>query len=437
MCKRAQKKNERKWTSWIYITSFSHTFPAFRLQVSPKSLIFAEKLTTMEYVYDRKTPQKSSGIAQCQERLNYIRKIFHGNWRYITPDGIFGRGTRDAVRQFQVYANISVTGNLDNPTQAHIVLYYDKAKKGYTPAPKAPVSNYQPVSANYTAAPSADFVPVSRNTSSFVDSEWKSLGKDVLSIVEEMAKKTSAADLKTVEAMRKRIADTILSNDATVKRIRASLDRQLLERLNSREMREAAAVDDYMKRVYGAKTHLTTDLKSEALAKRATAEFDLRKLAGKLNKEVEDAAKMADATADAATKAGRVAKGAAVANWAINIGTAGYYIHGMVTAQSDEEYKQYATKLKDTIGTTAIDVGITLGGNIAARAAAGAAGGPAGLVVVGLITVLDVVLLAATGESLSTKIWNFIKSIDWEKVQVYYDYAYMDHTGRRSFGPKY
>ena len=312
------------------------------------------------------------------------------------------------------------------------------------------MSNYQPVSANYTAAPSADFVPVSRNTSSFVDSEWKSLGKDVLSIVEEMAKKTSAADLKTVEAMRKRIADTILANDATVKRIRASLDRQLLERLNSREMREAAAVDDYMKRVYGAKTHLTTDLKSEALAKRATAEFDLRKLAGKLNKEVEDAAKMADATADAATKAGRVAKGAAVANWAINIGTAGYYIHGMVTAQSDEEYKQYATKLKDTIGTTVIDVGITLGANIAARAAAGlhqrghlvnkaagAAGGPAGLVVVGLITVLDVVLLAATGESLSTKIWNFIKSIDWEKVQAYYDYAYMDHTGRRSYGPKY
>lgn len=374
----------------------------------------------MEYVYDRKTPQKSSGIAQCQERLNYIRKIFHGNWRYLTPDGIFGRSTRDAVRQFQVYANISVTGNLDNPTQAHIVLYYDKAKKGYTPAPKAPVSNYQPVSANYTAAPSADFVPVSRNTSSFVDSEWKSLGKDVLSIVEEMAKKTSAADLKTVEAMRKRIADTILANDATVKRIRASLDRQLLERLNSREMREAAAVDDYMKRVYGAKTHLTTDLKSEALAKRATAEFTLREYAGKLNRQVEKAAKEADATADAATKAaakaGKVAKGAAVASWAINIGTAGYYIHGMATAQSDEEYKQYATKLKDTIGTTAIDVGITLGANIAARAAAGAAGGPAGLIVVGLITVLDVGFLAITGESLSTKIWNFLKAVNWSEV---------------------
>ena len=82
-------------------------------------------------------------------------------------------------------------------------------------------------------------------------------------------------------------------------------------------------------------------------------------------------------------------------------------------------------------------MGITVGTNVAVRLAAGSAAGPAGIIAVSIYTAVDLVFLFTTGESLSTSIWHFIQSIDWERAQVYYDYAYMGLNGRRSYGPKY
>lgn len=402
----------------------------------------------MEYIYNRKEPQKSSEIAQYQQRLNYIRKIFHGNWRYLAPDGVFGRGTRDAIRQFQTYANISVTGNLDNPTQANIVVFFEKAKRGYTPAPKAPVSNYQPVNADYSAAPSKDFVPMSGplpqphrpavDTSSIVDSELKSLGKDMMGLVEAVANNIQEKHLKSVADMKKYVAAQFEMEGDRIAKLIARRNNTINARfLQDMRTAEGWGKFDDLAKSWGEESNMKQQYTQKAYDNLSKARKKLQEEAGRnVQQAVERAQRVEKESAQVindATKSaqnmGKVAKGAKVVNWAINVGTAGYYVYGMANAQSDEEFNQYASKLTNTIATTAIDVGITVGTNVAARFAAGAAGGPAGIAVVALFTVIDVVCLATTGESLSSMIWNFLQGVNWGKAMTQYEAVKRDNKG--------
>ena len=403
-----------------------------------KSFIFAEKLATMEYKYNRKeTPKANSVVAQYQKRLNYIRDVFHGNWQRLTTRGIYGRMTRDAVKGFQTYANISPTGNLDHSTQAHIVQYYEKAKRGYTPAPSRPIANYQLANANYTAAPQVDVVatsgprPLSHrpavDTSSIIDSEWKSLGKDMMSIVEEVAKGMKSKDFDRLPILRKYIRQSLDEHSQELNNLRRRMNTVRAKQRDAKAaLWSAGIIDERNKRKYDLNTNWAEEPR-QRLKELERVEKDLQK----------QTTELAEQASKKASKA--LSRGAAVVNWGVNVGTAGYYIYNMVEAESEEEYQEYSKKLTDTMATTAIDVGLTLGANAIARVGAGAAGGPAGIVVATLFTVVDVVCLATTGESLSTKIWEFIKGIDidWDRINTNYNYAYMDMNGRRSFGPKY
>jgi peptidoglycan hydrolase-like protein with peptidoglycan-binding domain len=79
----------------------------------------------MEYYYNfgEKT-QKSDEIRRFQERLNKIRTALHGNWDYLEPNGVFDQNTYRAVQQFQMFAGIMKTGNLDMATQTAIDVQY-------------------------------------------------------------------------------------------------------------------------------------------------------------------------------------------------------------------------------------------------------------------------------------------------------------------------
>ncbi|MBR5688062.1 MAG: peptidoglycan-binding protein [Prevotella sp.] len=398
--------------------------------------------------------------------LNNIREIFHGQWKHLSPDGVFGRGTRDAVKQFQIYANISVTGVLDENTQANIQIKNRDAKRGYSYY-KAPIANYQPANANYTAGiatsnPAKNVSPQT-DTSSWVDSEWKSLGKDIMSIIEEIFKKIDASCLSDAKAMQRFIKENFEKHSAELQRLRKQLDARYKTQL---AMVNKSILDERSR--MSETTRLMDDILSEnakelgvehkpspqaqnyhnALDTKATIEQNMQKARAALKeqgnkslKEIQRTANQKGKEAAQLLEKGKVAKnfgrGVAVLNWGINVGTAGYYIFMAVTAATEEERDQYLKKLKDTIATTVIDVGITVGTNVAVRFAAGSAAGPAGIIAVSIYTAVDVIFLCATGESLSTHIWHFIQSIDWERAQVYYDYAYMGLNGRRSYGPKY
>ena len=104
----------------------------------------------MEYSYKHgKAPQQSIEIAAFQEKLNNIRKVYHGNWKNLVPDGIYGRNTRDAVKQFQIMTGVMpVTGNLDLRTQASIDYMFSSSNMTYNffkPAVNASLGNV-----NYT-----------------------------------------------------------------------------------------------------------------------------------------------------------------------------------------------------------------------------------------------------------------------------------------------
>lgn len=55
-------------------------------------------------------------IKDIQLKLNAIRLNYHGNWDYLVPDGIYGLKTRNAVKAFQIFKNITPVSGVLGPT---------------------------------------------------------------------------------------------------------------------------------------------------------------------------------------------------------------------------------------------------------------------------------------------------------------------------------
>lgn len=81
----------------------------------------------MEYRYHHSSEkERGDEIRQFQEKLNVINTTYHGGWQRITPDGIYGRRTRDAVKAYQIWQGFApATGNLDENLQRHITNMYN------------------------------------------------------------------------------------------------------------------------------------------------------------------------------------------------------------------------------------------------------------------------------------------------------------------------
>lgn len=424
----------------------------------------------MQYSYTHgKTLQRSSEIAKYQQMLNCIREVFHGQWKRLSADGVFGRGTRDAVKQFQIYANISATGVLDENTQATIQIKNRDAKRGYSYY-KAPIANYQPANANYTvgiANPVGKTAVPKTDTSSIVDCEWKSLGADILDIIEQIYKRINASTVQDINNMQKFLKEEFERHKDKIQSLRKKADelrirhQKMLDIANKTIREEVGRIGEtsvVMEDVLAdsakqAGTNHVPNTKLErynaAVETKQWIQQNYQKVRQTLieegnkslkeiqNKEI-NTYKESGELFRKGQVAQKVAKKVNILSWGVNVGSAGYYIiMAVFFSDTEEERQQYLKKLKDTIATTVIDVGITVGTNVAVRLAAGSAAGPAGIIAVSIYTAVDLVFLFTTGESLSTSIWHFIQSIDWERAQVYYDYAYMGLNGRRSYGPKY
>lgn len=64
----------------------------------------------------RKSAQRDPEVIVLQNKLNLARAKVHGNWPALSPDGIYGSTTEDAVKAFQVYSNISRDGIVGSKT---------------------------------------------------------------------------------------------------------------------------------------------------------------------------------------------------------------------------------------------------------------------------------------------------------------------------------
>ena len=74
-------------------------------------------------------PTFDSGVLEIQNKLNAIRFYESGNWRYLKPDGLFGKETKAAIETFQRskgIAGIKEYGSLDSKTLNTIDACYNR-----------------------------------------------------------------------------------------------------------------------------------------------------------------------------------------------------------------------------------------------------------------------------------------------------------------------
>lgn len=79
--------------------------------------------------------QKNTVILEIQ---TYLRELYKAGYPLplITPDGIYGELTRDAVRDFQRIEGLSESGDVDFNTWERLVFTAEKYRAIYTPAEK-------------------------------------------------------------------------------------------------------------------------------------------------------------------------------------------------------------------------------------------------------------------------------------------------------------
>lgn len=71
-----------------------------------------------------------SYVRDIQEKLNSIKFRYHGNWDYLTIDGIYGPQTANAVKSFQILKNITpASGELGPTTSKYINEVYNNVPK--------------------------------------------------------------------------------------------------------------------------------------------------------------------------------------------------------------------------------------------------------------------------------------------------------------------
>ncbi len=75
---------------------------------------------------------KAEEIYELQQMLRRIAQTEHFK-PILNPDGIYGKETADAVREFQRRAALPVTGEVDFTTWNRIVSDYDKAERALAP----------------------------------------------------------------------------------------------------------------------------------------------------------------------------------------------------------------------------------------------------------------------------------------------------------------
>lgn len=390
----------------------------------------------MEYKYHHSPPlEQGDEIRMFQEKLNTINDAFHGGWQRINPDGIFGRKTRDAIKGFQSFMNMSQTGNLDSMTQTAINYQIQQALHShFRTNPYYGDTTYAPGIMNQfnqsRVRPTYEHLGVgsvvdnqtfhSKYNDSGLDvfvNGLKSWGNTLISSVVSLF--NSVFEAKSVS-----YAVTIVKEQAS----------QIL--LNFNRMK-----NDVLIRIGLMKgpniwrwRDITYMLEQEAEKRIASA-----------TQKTEEAVK----SSKAIQKGNPVGKVAGKVAWGLQILVVIYYL-GKCIFGDDNEFNENFKRLRESFDsllgslmTTLIPkIAQIIATRIAMSAAVGTAGAPGvgtmvGVIVGIILTVVDLLLLWFTGETIGDKVMakvrEFVDSINIDKVVAYQQAAWTDPlTGRVS-----
>jgi hypothetical protein len=356
----------------------------------------------MEYSYTHgKTLQTGEEIRNFQYKLNEIRDAFHCPWSHLTTDGVFGRNTRDAVKAFQIFANVSpVTGNLDSNTQRAIDVKYRESQRTYSSVKKQ-IDNYQYADALYTEG--GVFLQESgggvflQESSAVVDEIWdsnkaqlESISKDVIDIVTAIVSDRSQQSLN----------NKFLARQGEIKK--------LWEEYSEIMNRPKPALTPFNKPGYN-------NLESFYNATQERVDVNQGRLYQRRLNKGPEFSKLLKNEADAHLKRVAGAKALSKAGYVIPVFDMFYhgskYLFAEGHADTTKCKKEFEKSLEDGLATIAVGVATDLG----AKAVAGAAGGPYGVAVVVIVSLLDCVLISATGKSLSDRLVQTIKEYPWRE----------------------
>jgi len=373
----------------------------------------------MEYKYNRGGPyEKGDEIRVFQNKLNVINEAFHGGWQKLTTDGIFGRNTRDAVKSFQRFMNMTLTGNLDNNTQMAINYKSQEALSShfqarpfygdtsYTPTlmekfnQSAVRPTYEHIGVGYLVS-DREFQSDHKDSSldAFVNG-LKSWGNSLISSIVSLF--NSILEAKTVS-----YAATIVRENAA----------QLLQ--NFYRMK-----DDVLKKIGKMEGPSIWRWQDITYQLKQRAESRIEKATADVTKKVEASKSMKNAKS-----AGKVAGKAA---WGLQVLVVIYYL-GKCIFCGEDEYAENKKKLRESFDSLLgalmtsiipkiVQIIVT---RIATSAVVGSVGAPGvgtlvGAIVGVILTVVDLLLLWFTGGTIGDKIMaevrKFVDSINWEEA---------------------
>lgn len=364
----------------------------------------------MEYGYQHGVPaQRGDEIRMFQEKLNTIRVVYHGNWQQLTPDGIYGRKTRDAVKAFQVYMNATPSGNMDAYTQALIIMKHAESQQTYNAAQL--YTSYIPPEPTAYACP-AEEMSYQSGTLAFTDTP-SSFPKTYDAPTYEEFKRDWLSFFTTIwDAIMSTVSAILESKrgDVVLKKVTELVD-TIKSKVNGR-------IESIRKKFRGVKQISTTRAKNLMKLLDSAAEQGIKKAKPAL----EEASK---------TKAKGVAGKLGKAGWAKDFLRLFYYCIMCLTASTTEEEKEYNKKVRETLKSLVADLLSTLAGvivqklagflvGVAVKAGIGAAAGSAvpglgtvvGAIVGAILAIADIFVLYFTDKSTGEWILEGIKSLD-------------------------
>ena len=344
-----------------------------------------------------------------QEKLNTIRVVYHGNWQQLTPDGAYGRKTRDAVKAFQIWMGASPTGNMDAYTQALINMKHAESQQTYNAA--QPYSQYIPPEPTAYACP-AEEVSYQSGTVAYTDTP-SSFPKTYENPSFEEFKRDWLTFFTTIWDAIMSTFDAILESkrgDVVAKKVM-----QLTENLKGKI---SGRIDSIRRKFKGVKQISTTRAKNLMKLLDGAAEKGIKKAEPALEAAAKNQVK------GAVNKLGK-------AGWAKDFLRLLYYIIMYLTASNSEDEKEYNKKVRETLTSLVCDFLSTLAGKIvqklagflvglAVKAGVGAAAGSAvpglgtvvGAIVGAILAIADIFVLYFTDKSTGEWILEGIKSLD-------------------------
>lgn len=163
------------------------------------------------YLKASANPKFDPAVQTIQMKLNAINIQVHGNWPYLQADGLFGEKTKQAVKAFQVYRNITpISGEVGDTTIHYINDSYNNCPMFRSASPQ---SNSEGDAELLNIILDYFVKPISQMTVDFVTSLNQDYNKNSKQVVKDWNLIVSKARTRLLQLMSKFKKDKSIAYD--------------------------------------------------------------------------------------------------------------------------------------------------------------------------------------------------------------------------------